>query len=269
MLGAAGTQLVQSSYFDPARGQLGRQFLARALQLDPAQLDARRGRIWAEETQINQKMRDALRTKQAELAGGDVARKVRDGERLGEAEQEQLRTFELEAVSSLPEADRLLALGNLATTAYMFAEHAGNRAAAQASFDRSKKAAGDALTLASKLREHPDYSVTVYRATIALATHALREGDRNRAVRYMLEAARVPASEQFGLGGAMDYSLTSRVVNYLLKAGERESVAEFLERSARLAAADTDRMNRLLKDSAAVRAGVMPMSYQYAAARGE
>jgi hypothetical protein len=253
--------------------QLGRQYLERALQLDPAQLDARRVLFWADESEANRKVREGLRKKQAELAGGEVARKVGAGEPLTAAEGKRLSAFEYEAVSSLPEADRLPALGNLATTAYMGAENlahtANDEEGARASYERSKKAAHDALTLGSTLREHPAYGVTVYRANLALGTHALRGGDRKAAVRYMLEAVNVSASEQFALSGAMDFSLAGRIVNYLLKAGERESVAEFLERSAQLATADRDRQNRLLKDAAAIRAGVMPLSYQYAVARGE
>ena len=59
--------------------------------------------------------------------------------------------------------------------------------------------------------------------------------------------------------------LDQRLVNHLLKAGERDSVAEFLEQSATLR---TSQRERLLKDAAAIRAGQMPMSYQYMTTRG-
>jgi hypothetical protein len=55
---------------------------------------------------------------------------------------------------------------------------------------------------------------------------------------------------------AYSFGLDLRLVNYMLKAGERETVAEFLEGSARLRPAEHE---RLLKDAAAIRAGKMPM----------
>jgi hypothetical protein len=71
-----------------------------------------------------------------------------------------------------------------------------------------------------------------------------------------------PPSEALTAGafGGLD----NRLVNYLLKAGEREAVADFLERAADLRTHDRD---RLLKDAASVRAGRMPLSYQYLLAR--
>ena len=96
------------------------------------------------------------------------------------------------------------------------------------------------------------------------AAHALREGDKDAAVRYMLEAANGPASSR--LDERFFFGLDTRLVNYLLKEGERESVAQFLEKSAGLRGVDRD---RLLKDAAAIRAGRMPMSYQYMVTRSE
>ena len=58
--------------------------------------------------------------------------------------------------------------------------------------------------------------------------------------------------------------LRGRLVEYLLREGERESVAEYLEKSAERFLPERD---RLLQDAAQVRAGVMPLSYQYAEAR--
>ena len=49
-------------------------------------------------------------------------------------------------------------------------------------------------------------------------------------------------------------SLESRLVHYLVKAGERATIIEFLERSAAFRPYERE---RLLKDAAAIRAGVM------------
>jgi hypothetical protein len=139
-----------------------------------------------------------------------------------------------------------------------------DKGAADASWARSKRYAQQTLALADKFREHADYGGAVYHARIALGAHALREGEKDAAVRYMLEAANGPASSS--LNERLFFGLDTRLVNYLLKEGERESVAQFLEKSAGLRSADRD---RLLKDAAAIRAGRMPMSYQYMVTRSE
>ena len=54
--------------------------------------------------------------------------------------------------------------------------------------------------------------------------------------------------------------LRQRLANSLLKAGERESVAVFLERSSTFA---VDGKDRILKDAQAIREGRMPAGYQY------
>jgi hypothetical protein len=104
----------------------------------------------------------------------------------------------------------------------------------------------------------------IYHARIALAAHALREGDKAAAVRYMLDAPNAPPSPR--LDALIFFGLDTRLANYLLKAGERESVAQFLEKSA---ARRTSEREQLLKDAAAIRAGRMPMSYQYMVGRSE
>ena len=114
-----------------------------------------------------------------------------------------------------------------------------DRAASDASFARSKKYAQEALALASKFPNDPDYGKVVYHATVTLAVHALREGDRKEAVRHMRAAVNVPASR--GLE-AYSFGLDGRLVNDLLKAGERETVAEFLEGSARLRPAEREQL---------------------------
>ena len=114
---------------------------------------------------------------------------------------------------------------------------------------------------ASQVRESPDYGTVLYEANVALGAHRLRDGDTRGAVRYLREASMAPPSKALAAG---NLSLDSRLVNYLLKAGEYEPVADFLERAAALKTYDRD---RLLKDAASVRAGRMPSSYQYLMAR--
>ncbi len=161
--------------------------------------------------------------------------------------------------------DELLTLIYRAHEGYMLAEyqqdHSKKPEKAPERWERSKKAAEDALTLAAKSPDHPNAGAAIYGANIALATHALRAGNRQEAVRLMGEAAKAPASEGFA---TPIFHLELRLVNYLLKAGERESVAAFLERSAELRPLERD---RLLKDAGDIRAGVMTSSYNATIAR--
>jgi hypothetical protein len=60
------------------------------------------------------------------------------------------------------------------------------------------------------------------------------------------------------------YGLRSRLAEYLLRAGEGASVAEYLEQSAERFPTERDQLRR---DAAQVRNGVMPTSYQYAEGR--
>ena len=221
MLAAAGARVRYSWYFAPDRGALARQLLDRALQIDRGNAEARRRLFALDDMARTRDLRERLHEKQAELAG--LAERLRSGQQLTRDEQAQLRAHEYEAVSSLPEPERLGALVDLADNGYMLAESLQytnkDEAGAQASWARLKKAAQDALVLAPKFRDWSDYGDVVYRATVALGLHALREGDRKAAVRYMRDATRVPASEPLTMrefGG-----LDQRLVNYLLKAGER------------------------------------------------
>jgi hypothetical protein len=122
---------------------------------------------------------------------------------------------------------------------------------------RSKAAAMQALKEANALRDTPYYGEAIYRANAALALHVWREGDRQKAVAYLAEAVKAPPSSR--LDSATFFSLDGRIVNYLIKGGERESVAKFLEASARLRKGDSE---RLLRDAAAIREGRMPAGYQ-------
>ena len=102
----------------------------------------------------------------------------------------------------------------------------------------------------------------IYRAETVLGVLALKGGDRDAAVEHMRTAGAAPMSDA-GRGAAR-FGIRGRLVEYLLRAGERASVAEYLEKSAER---DLPGRDRLLKDAAQIRAGVMPLSYQYAEAR--
>ena len=133
--------------------------------------------------------------------------------------------------------------------------------AAKAQWELSKQYARDLLALAPKFKNDPHYGDAIFEGNVVLSINAYREGDLKSAVRYLETATEAPpmsADAQFG------FSIAARLVNYLLKAGERDSVATFLEKAA---AMNAPRKEQLLKDATAIRAGRMPMSYQYMVTR--
>lgn len=245
--------------FDPVA--LGRSYLQRAIEVDPQQAHARRVLADADYRSTTSPIRNRVRAKQIELAGGEIARKSAAGERLTDAEQRTLKGFEFDAALTLSAPERLAVLPDLADEAYMGAESVlhsrKDQATANERWALSRKLAKEALALAEKFPQDPDYGTVIYRSKVTLATHALREGDKRQAVRYMLEAVQAPRSQR--LATTHIFGLDGRLVNYLLKAGERDSVIRFLEQSADLR--DVER-EWLLKDAATLRRGIMPMSYQ-------
>lgn len=122
--------------------------------------------------------------------------------------------------------------------------------------DEMRGRAEEVLKVAAAHAQDPAYSAAVMTAHHVLATVALRDGDRERAVHHMRESVRVPTSEQIQYAPPFSWM---RPVNRLLKEGERERVAEFLEAFAQLTIRDRD---RLLEDAKAIREGRMPSSYQ-------
>jgi hypothetical protein len=209
---------------------------------------------------------ELLRRRQIDLVGGEIARKAAAGERLTREEQRELERVEPRALAEMSEEYRLSALPRLVEHHYVWAEALAytdrDIAGATAAYARSKQYAQDLMALAPKFKDHPSYTLALHRVTIALAAHALREGDRLGAVRGLTEAVVIlpPPTPGFGHEGA----LQGRLVNYLLDVGERESVASYLER---IAPSFPDSAKRMLEDAAAIRSGRMPMSYQYMKSR--
>jgi hypothetical protein len=133
-------------------------------------------------------------------------------------------------------------------------------AAAKQQRDEAKARAEEVLKMVEGHPQDPAYSAAVMTAHHVLATVALRDGDRGRALYHMRESVNVPTSERLQYAPPFSWL---RPVNRLLKEGERETVVEFLETFARLTITERD---RLLKDAQALRDGRMPTSYQYVVA---
>ena len=127
---------------------------------------------------------------------------------------------------------------------------------AKAAWERARKYARDALALAAKFSNDPNCGFAIYKANMILGTLAMWDGDQNTAVRFMLDASKAPASEELAYNTA---PYAERLVKYLLKYGERETVIEFLERMAQINILGKD---YILDAAAAIRRGQMPMAYQ-------
>ncbi len=88
--------------------------------------------------------------------------------------------------------------------------------------------ARELLALASRNTKDPNYGTAVFLAKMALGGAALNGGDRAEAVRYLLAASDAPPTE-FLRYKQIDMSLARNLVD----AGERESVAKFLDHCAK------------------------------------
>lgn len=256
ILRTAGAYLLRGGN-SPDHRELGRTYLQRVVERDPQDIQAK--------------------ASLASAAANDRSAAI--GERLSAAGArdrfDEFSDTTYEAISHLPVADRLFYLPRAAESAYMRAESVeytardkadGEKAEAnrkaRAGWARSRQYAEDALRLAEANTRLPESGEATYRANVVLAVLALKDGDRHRSIEYMERAANAPSSE--ALLYSRNPGLRGRLVEYLLREGERESVAAFLEKAAASIAADRE---RLLNDAAQIRDGVMPMAYQYAEAR--
>ena len=168
------------------------------------------------------------------------------------------------AHNTMTEADRL---ANRAHERYMISEDITEHARqdpgkAKAERAEAKKECEQVLELAKSHSGDPAYSGAVMTAHQVLSALAIREGDNERAIAHLMESVKVPPSDHLRYGDPFAWS---RPVNYLLKQGERERVAQFFDALAPLVG--TQRRERLVADAKAIREGRMPESYQHAVYR--
>lgn len=258
LLAAAGYVLMRYSRSAPAGGDsLGRRCLERGTTLDPQNARARRAMAELRRSDRTRAIQARLQT-----TGG---RDALDGS----------SDSAYAAISALPAEDRLFYLPGAAESAYMGAEYidytarekpeaeqAQARKRAAQGFARARQYAADALAIAPNHQQAAQDSDVIYRAETVLGVLALKDGDREAAVQHMRIAGAAPISDAGR--DASHFGLRGRLVEYLLRAGERASVAQYLEKSAERHPPEHD---RLLKDAEQIRAGVMPLSYQFAEAR--
>ena len=122
-----------------------------------------------------------------------------------------------------------------------------------------KRLAEEALNAAQSHGNDPSYAATVMEAQHLLASIALDAGDREAAVRHLQASVKVPASDEIKYMTPLSWM---KPVNALLKAGERERVADFLDAFGQLIGTGSE-AERLRNDAKAIREGRMPVSYQH------
>jgi hypothetical protein len=167
-------------------------------------------------------------------------------------------------VAALPDADRFEELPSLARDAYQtvaglerWNDDPNLRGRRELARDQAKRYAEEALRLAPKFRDHPDYGGAIYTANMTLSALALHDGDETKAVAYLERASRAPASEE--LVYRDDVVSRWRVVRDLVAQGERQAVIDFLDRMAQTNLAE--RMD-LREAAAALRRGETPRSFR-------
>ena len=130
-------------------------------------------------------------------------------------------------------------------------------------FANAKKYAREAIDLASSLKG-TGVGEAAFNAHIAYGLAVLREGDRKGAVEHLQAAAMLPAPNG-GIGrwaSGQEY----RLVFYLLKNGERQTIVDYFERAAQ--GRDEARKKVMLESASAIREGRMPEHYQRLVATG-
>jgi len=135
-----------------------------------------------------------------------------------------------------------------------------DRRSAAEGFAQAKDYARQAIELA------PTLSGDGVRETEFLAHHMLglsllHEGDQRGAVDQMLAAAKLPAPTDGPPIGLWASGHEYKLVFYLLKNGERQTVIDYFERAAQ--GRDESRRRVMLASAAAIRDGRMPEHYQY------
>ena len=241
LLGATGRELTYAGRsvkekldFDPIA--LGRQYAEQAAKLAPE--DARLKRLLAGLYRAEGRERAMLLLK---------------------AVPEDRR---VEAILALDEDERFPLLSWLAETeatraeSFEWTDH-DPKGAARAR-QAAERYARDALTLATERTRDARYGTAVFGAHMALAMLALSDSGSGVALQHLRAASEIPPSADLQY---YDDLVWRRVCVGLLKRGERESVASFLEAYA--AMNDPNREN-LLKAAASIRRGVMPDFFQYA-----
>jgi len=255
--GAALFSMARMGTDDETRA-LGVTYLERAFQLDPSLVGAKAQAVSARRAARELAIRQRLLAAQTALVGEEKLKALprNDPER-----EKLLRGVEAQALKSLPENDRFVLLPSLAEHAFMSADYA-EFAKLSATDPAERRAtarayAEEALALAPTFENDPAYAISIYTANMTMSRVALANGDRSKAVTYLLDASKAPASDDLAYNPLVTIH---RALKSLIDSGERASVIEYFERMAQVSVSDKD---RLQKSADAIKAGRMPDWYQY------
>jgi beta-lactamase regulating signal transducer with metallopeptidase domain len=242
----------------PIVAEIGRAYLARASQLEPT-LTVREARTFTDQNSPWERMRQrlkALRDRQTALAP-DLAPRLRRAETLNAGERAILLNATDRALAEFTEEERGSLLPRLAAETYAMGEYwdatRHDAAAAALEWAHSRRYAEEGIVLARKYESRPEFVGALWSLTLTLGVHALRDGHRADALRHLRAAADMPAYPEYG------DPMEVRLLTYLLAAGERQSVIEYLEHSS---ARQPEAAAQKSRDIAAIRAGTMPAFYQ-------
>ncbi len=210
---------------------LGASCVERAIRLEPGNTTALALRAWLASVQH-------YRSVQAALKG--VPRQKRE-----------------DAIRALPDADRLWALADYAARlrgAQAFRGFGDFGQQGWPSLDRARACAEDVLTLAGGRLDDPDRRAAIYSAHLTLCDIALTRNDLAGALAHLEAAGYAPPSDELEYRQSRAWG---SVAVRLLKLGEREPVARFLDRLA----ARQSPSEELVKAAARIRAGRRPAFY--------
>ena len=162
---------------------------------------------------------------------------------------------------NLDSAKRALYLGSYreATNDATRAASDARRAYSRGDLAEAKRLAEEAVKMAQPHPGDNTYSRAFMEAHHLLAMVAVKAGDSNTAVRHLQESVNVPASDEIRYATPFSWA---QPVNALLKAGERERVAAFLDAFGQLVGTGPE-AERLRNDAKAIREGRMPAQYQH------
>lgn len=218
--------------FDP--DALGRAWIDRAVQLAPDSTIARAAHVSVALVDRSLAMREQLK----DTSPG----------------------AQLERVLALPPAERFPLLGELSERAFAAGENIrytkAEWKAAQASWERARRYASEAVTLAPQFTGHPDYALVLFKAHQTLAILAVRNGDMAGAASHLAESSRVPASEDLTY---MSGVTATRAVHQMIRYGDRAAVIEYFDR---MAAVNRKERDSLVQSAESLRRGEMPDWYQ-------
>jgi hypothetical protein len=244
------------SPFDSEPGRLGLSYLNRAIQLDPKNTAARSLQAWVASVKRSHTLNAALKGVPHEKRE-DVIRALPDVDRL-QALSDFARRLRGEARTQASMSKLSVKLRGDAKTMAMDVDKR-DAAGAKALWDHSRTVAEDVLRLADSRRDDPDRGTAIFSAHLSLGAIALHDNDLTDVLNHMEAAANAPPSDELKYGQLWDWQY---LAVELLKQGERESVARFLDRLAAISEVPSGKEG-LAKAAAQIRAGQMPAFYQY------